>query len=68
MVKASRGAAGANPAPAGAAGASLGTVDFEIVVNFRPPISPAAEKQILRQLGAEGLVRRWDLLQKEGLL
>lgn len=43
-------------------------VNFEIKVNFRPPISPLAEKQILTQLGSEGLVRRLDLLQKEGLL
>lgn len=56
LVKASRGAAEAGP------------VSFELVVNFRPPISPLAEKQILTQLGAEGLVRRLDLLQREGLL
>ena len=43
-------------------------VNFEIQVNFRPKISPLAEKQILTQLGSEGLVRRLDLLQKEGLL
>jgi len=67
MVKASRGAEAANSGQATPGGA-LGSVDFEIVVTFRPPISPAAEKQILSQLGAEGLVRRLDLLQKEGLL
>jgi type IV pilus assembly protein PilN len=67
MVKASRGADAATPGQA-AQGAAVGPVNFEIVVNFRPPISPAAEKQILSQLGAEGLVRRLDLLQKEGLL
>ena len=56
LVKASRGAAGSGP------------VSFELLVNVRPPISPPAEKQILTQLGAEGLVRRLDLLQQEGLL
>ncbi|MCP9882238.1 PilN domain-containing protein [Cyanobium sp. Alchichica 3B3-8F6] len=56
LVKASRGAAGSGP------------VSFELLVTFRPPVSPLAEKQILTQLGAEGLVRRLDLLQQEGLL
>ena len=56
LVKASRGAAGSGP------------VSFELLVNVRPPISPLAEKQILTELGAEGLVRRLDLLQQEGLL
>ena len=56
LVKASRGDAGAGP------------VSFELLVTFRPPISPLAEKQMLTQLGAEGLVRRLDLLQQEGLL
>jgi type IV pilus assembly protein PilN len=56
LVKASRGAAGSGP------------VSFELLVTFRPLISPLAEKQILTQLGAEGLVRRLDLLQQEGLL
>ncbi|MDP4830894.1 MAG: pilus assembly protein PilP, partial [Prochlorococcaceae cyanobacterium MAG_34] len=56
LVKASRGVAGSGP------------VSFELLVTFRPPISPLAEKQILTQLGAEGLVRRLDLLQREGLL
>jgi type IV pilus assembly protein PilN len=67
LVKASRGADGAKPGQV-TPGAAVGPVTFEIVVPFRPPISPAAEKQILSQLGAEGLVRRLDLLQKEGLL
>lgn len=56
LVKASRGAAGSGP------------VSFELLLNVRPPIRPLAEKQILTQLGAEGLVRRLDLLQREGLL
>ena len=61
LVKASRGVAEAN-------GSGSGPVSFELLVTFRPPISPLAEKQILTQLGAEGLVRRMDLLQREGLL
>ena len=61
LVKASRGVAEAN-------GSGSGPVSFELLVNFRPPISPLAEKQILTQLGAEGLVRRLNLLQQEGLL
>ena len=67
LVKAARGAEAASPASA-TTEAAVAPVNFEMVVAFRPPISPAAEKQILRQLGAEGLVRRFDLLQKEGLL
>ena len=61
LVKASRGVAEANTS-------GLGPVSFELLINFRPPISPLAEKQILTQLGAEGLVLRLDLLQREGLL
>ena len=61
LVKAARGVAEANTS-------GLGPVSFELLINFRPPISPLAEKQILTQLGAEGLVRRLDLLQREGLL
>ncbi|MEX0587682.1 MAG: PilN domain-containing protein [Cyanobium sp.] len=70
MVKSSREAApAAQPAgAASAAGSAPGPVSFEMVVKFRPSISPAAEKQILGELGSEGLVRRLDLLQKEGLL
>ena len=65
LVKASR-EVGAASTPQ--AQAVVAPVNFEIQVNFRPPISPLAEKQILTQLGSEGLVRRLDLLQKEGLL
>lgn len=54
--------------PANLAAPGPGPVSFELLVNFRPPISPLAEKQILTQLGAEGLVRRLDLIQQEGLL
>ena len=61
LVKASRGVAEANSS-------GLGAVSFELLINFRPPIGPLAEKQILTQLGADGLVLRLDLLQREGLL
>jgi type IV pilus assembly protein PilN len=55
--------------PEGAPPPVLGpTVAFEMFVPFRPAISHLAEKQILNQLGAVGLVRRFDLLKKEGLL
>jgi type IV pilus assembly protein PilN len=63
LVKASRGTGETNASVVGS-----GAVSFELFVTFRPPISPMAEKQILTQLGAEGLVRRLDLLQQEGLL
>jgi type IV pilus assembly protein PilN len=63
LVKASRGTGETNASAAGSA-----PVSFELLVTFRPPISPLAEKQILTQLGAEGLVRRLELLQQEGLL
>jgi type IV pilus assembly protein PilN len=63
LVKASRGAVETKSFAAGS-----GPVSFELLVNVRPPISPPAEKRILTQLGAEGLVRRLDLLQREGLL
>ncbi|MFQ6537771.1 MULTISPECIES: PilN domain-containing protein [Aphanothece] len=43
-------------------------VAFELQVAFRKEIPPASEKLILEQLGSEGLSRRFDLLQKEGLL
>ena len=62
LTKASRGKADAQPAGSGR------DVDFEITTRFRPPIQPLGEKQILEQLGADGLARRLDLLQREGLL
>lgn len=67
LVKASReaGSAETSTLQVQAGGAP---VNFQIQVKFRPAISPLAEKQILTQLGSEGLVRRLDLLQKEGLL
>jgi type IV pilus assembly protein PilN len=69
LVKASRGTGETNAsAAANTSAAGSAPVSFELLVTFRPPISPMAEKQILSQLGAEGLVRRLDLLQQEGLL
>ena len=65
LVKASREAAVASTTQAQSV---VAPVNFEIQVNFRPAITPLAEKQILTQLGSDGLVRRLDLLQKEGLL
>jgi hypothetical protein len=43
-------------------------VSFEITTRFRPSIQPLAEKKILEQLGADGLARRLDLLEREDLL
>ena len=43
-------------------------VTFEINARFRPSISPLAEKQILEELGADGLAERLALLQREELL
>lgn len=69
LVKASRGAAEAKTSePASTAVATPRLVSFELLVNVRPPMSPQVQKQILTQLGADGLVRRLDLLQQEGLL
>ena len=65
LVKASREAGAPSTSQAQAV---VAPVNFEIQVNFSPAISPRAEKQILTKLGSEGLVRRLDLLQREGLL
>ena len=43
-------------------------VVFELGVDLRPPLAAAAERLILEQLGASGMVRRLTLLQREGLL
>lgn len=51
-----------------AAGNAIDSVDFELQVSFRTAIPPAAEKVILEELGSDGLARRLDLLQQEGLL
>jgi type IV pilus assembly protein PilN len=48
--------------------AVLQPVAFELGVDLRPPLAPAAERLILEQLGATGMARRLTLLQKEGLL
>lgn len=47
---------------------SADSVDFELVVGFRPDIPPAAEKAILEELGSDGLARRLALLEQEGVL
>ena len=65
LVKASREAAVASTPQAQS---GVAPVNFEMQVKFRPAITPLAEKQILTQLGSDGLVRRLDLLQREGLL
>lgn len=62
LTKASREKADAQTPASGRA------VEFEITTRFRPPIQPVAEKKILEQLGAVGLARRLDLLQREDLL
>jgi type IV pilus assembly protein PilN len=62
LTKASRATADAQQAGAGR------DVTFEISTRFRPPIQPLEEKRILEQLGAAGLARRLDLLQREELL
>jgi len=41
---------------------------LELTAQFRPPLAPAAELQILRELGAQGMVQRLQRLQAEGLL
>lgn len=52
----------------GGPSSSADTVDFELVVGFRPSIPPAAEKAILEELGSDGLARRLGLLEQEGVL
>jgi type IV pilus assembly protein PilN len=47
---------------------STGTVEFELLVGFRPDIPPAAEKAILEELGSDGLARRLAVLEQEGVL
>lgn len=47
---------------------STGTVEFELMVGFRPDIPPAAEKAILEELGSDGLARRLAVLEQEGVL
>jgi type IV pilus assembly protein PilN len=44
-----------------------GLVSFELTARFRPTLAPAAELQLLNELGAGGMARRLQLLQSEGL-
>lgn len=62
LAKAAREQQQNEPAAAGPA------VSFELAAQFRPPIQPQAELQILEELGSAGLAERLALLQKEGLL
>lgn len=55
-------------ARSGGQASSADSVDFELVVGFRPDIPPAAEKAILEELGSDGLARRLALLEQEGVL
>jgi len=66
LVKAARGGEKA-PAP-GVPPVAATLVSFELTAQFRPPLAPAAELQILRKLGAQGMVQRLQRLQAEGLL
>jgi type IV pilus assembly protein PilN len=43
-------------------------VSFELTAQFRKPLPPAAELQILSELGATGMAARLQQLQAEGLL
>ncbi|MEB3173204.1 MAG: PilN domain-containing protein [Cyanobacteriota bacterium] len=43
-------------------------VGFEFNARFRPQLAPVAELQILRELGAGGMVSRLQRLQAEGLV
>lgn len=45
-----------------------GKVQFEIAATLSKPLPVAQEAAVLRQLGADGLVRRLQLLQRERLL
>jgi type IV pilus assembly protein PilN len=42
-------------------------VQFEITANFAP-LEAGRLQQVLRELGSEGMARRLDLMQREGLL
>lgn len=54
----------------GEATQAMGTnqVGFQLTARLRPPLAAGQEALILRQLGADGMVRRLQLLQSEGLL
>ncbi len=49
-------------------GPESGLVEFEISAAFSPPPSSSARLTQLQELGAGGMARRLELLQKEGLL
>jgi len=65
LLKAARDAA---PAPASFSAPASALVSFELTAQFRPPLPAAAELQILQELGAQGMVKRLQRLQSEGLL
>lgn len=67
LLKAVRGDAG-TAAPAAPAATPPQLVSFEITAAFRKPLPPAAELLILQELGAQGMVKRLQRLQAEGLL
>lgn len=54
----------------GEATQAMGTnqVGFQLTARLRPPLAASQEALILQQLGADGMVRRLQLLQGEGLL
>lgn len=49
-------------------GPESGLVEFELSAAFRPPPASTAQLKQLQELGAGGMARRLELLQKEGLL
>lgn len=68
LLKAVRGSNAATAAPAAPAATPPQLVSFEITAAFRKPLPPAAELLILQELGAQGMVKRLQRLQAEGLL
>lgn len=49
-------------------GPESGLVDFELSAAFRSPPTSSVQLKQLQELGASGMARRLELLQKEGLL
>ena len=49
-------------------GPESGLVEFELSAAFRPPPASTAQLKQLQELGAGGMARRLELLQREGLL
>lgn len=66
LLKAMR--ADATQAPPAGSAAAPGLVSFELTAQFRKPLPPAAELQILTELGATGMAARLQQLQAEGVL